>query len=183
MRTLLTTTAMAILLAACGGSGPEEPTAPTETPAPTEAPASQPAAETETEASSVAEEPAEETAEVEDVSALLAELPAPYNTADYKGGERVFKQCATCHRLDPAEGHRVGPNLHGFFGREAGTLDDFKYSKALKEADFVWTPAEVDAWLSSPKKYLPGNRMSFAGVPRESQRNDVIAYLLIESNK
>lgn len=200
MRKLLTTTALAMFLAACGGSG-SEPPAPSASSPPAEAsstpqvsaPIETTEVETETVETAEAETPATEAPATvtetaaaegeEDISVLMAALPAPYNAADYTSGQRVFKQCATCHRLDPKEGHRVGPNLHGLFGREAGSLDDFKYSKVLKEADFIWEPHELDAWLAGPKKYLPGNRMSFAGVPRESQRNDVIAYLLIETDR
>lgn len=198
MRNLFTTTALAIFLAACGGSGSEPTTTPSSTAATPEAvstPEVEATPEVETTEVAVAEETDAEPAEVEaptevaeaegdaEIAALMAALPAPYNEADYKSGQRVFKQCATCHRLDPKDGHRVGPNLHGFFGREAGSLDDFKYSKALAEADFTWTPEQMEAWLAGPKKFLPGNRMSFAGVPRESQRHDVIAYLLIEANR
>ena len=72
----------------------------------------------------------------------------------------------------------VGPNLYGFFGKPAGSSDRYPYSAALQESDFVWTPRALDAWLSQPARFLPGNRMSFPGVSRASDRADVIAYLL-----
>ncbi len=72
----------------------------------------------------------------------------------------------------------IGPALHGFFGTEAGSREDFEYSAVLAQADFVWTPRALDAWLVQPGRFLPGNRMTFAGVFRESDRNDLIAYLL-----
>lgn len=197
MRNLFTTTALAIFLAGCGGSGsePATPSSTEATPEVVSTPEAEPTPEAQSTDVAVAEEAEPDAPETEaptvtaqadgdaEIAALMAALPAPYSEADYKSGQRVFKQCATCHRLDPKDGHRVGPNLHGFFGREAGSLDDFKYSKALAEADFTWTPEQMEAWLAGPKKFLPGNRMSFAGVPRESQRHDVIAYLLIESSR
>lgn len=179
MRTLFTTTAMVLMLAACGGSEDPTPTA-APTPAPVETGTPQPEPTPAAEASSEVDEAS---LEVDETDALIAALPAPYNEASYKAGERVWKQCATCHRLDPADGHRTGPNLHGIFNRHSGASEDFKYSKALQEADFQWTAEEIDKWLASPKEYLEGNRMSFAGVRRPNDRRDVIAYMLIESNR
>jgi cytochrome c len=72
----------------------------------------------------------------------------------------------------------VGPALYGFFGREVGTRSGFEYSAVMRNADFVWTPAALNAWLAQPGRFLPGNRMTFAGVPEQRERDDLIAYLL-----
>ena len=72
----------------------------------------------------------------------------------------------------------IGPSLFGFFGTTAGSRDDFHYSPVLREADFSWTPRALDAWLAQPGRFLPGNRMVFAGVHRPGDRDDLIAYLL-----
>lgn len=72
----------------------------------------------------------------------------------------------------------IGPNLHGFFGMVAGTRPGFDYSEVLRQADFVWTPRALDAWLSQPSRFLPGNRMSFVGVSNAGDRADLIAWLL-----
>lgn len=72
----------------------------------------------------------------------------------------------------------LGPNLHGFFGRRAGSAPDFDYSPVLREASFVWTPRALDAWLAQPARFLPGNRMSFTGVHDAGDRASLIAYLL-----
>ena len=72
----------------------------------------------------------------------------------------------------------VGPALYGFFGREVGSQTGFEYSAVMRNANFVWTPATMHAWLGQPGRFLPGNRMTFAGVPDEQDRNDLIAYLL-----
>lgn len=75
----------------------------------------------------------------------------------------------------------MGPNLHGVFGRTVGTADGFQYSRALEAEDFVWTPERLEEWLANPGDYLPGNRMTFAGVRRPADRHAVIAYLMVES--
>jgi len=72
----------------------------------------------------------------------------------------------------------IGPALFGFFGTEAGTRTGFQFSTVLQDADFVWTPEALNAWLAQPGRFLPGNRMTFAGVLRQGDRDDLIAYLL-----
>ena len=108
-------------------------------------------------------------------------LPAPYAQADYSLGRRTFKNCQSCHTITEGGRHLVGPNLHGIFGRTVGTAKGFQYSKALEAADFTWTPERLEEWLDNPRDYLPGNRMTFAGVHRPADRHAVIAYLMVES--
>ncbi|WP_417461891.1 c-type cytochrome [Kordiimonas sp.] len=96
---------------------------------------------------------------------------------DAEKGKRIFNRCKACHNLTAAERSRMGPNLDGLFGRGAGSKEDYKYSKALAEADFVWTEEKLDAWLSAPKTFLPGNKMAFAGLRKEQDRMDLMAYL------
>ncbi len=117
----------------------------------------------------------------EEMQALIAALPAPYSEADYQAGRRVFAQCRSCHTLEEGAGNRVGPNLHGVFGREIGSVEGFNYSQPAQNADFVWDPAQLDHWLQNPQSFLPGNRMAFAGVRDETQRRDLIAYLMVET--
>jgi cytochrome c len=164
------------MIAACGGSGADEstPSAATATPAATPAPAT-----------TVAETPAPAPAPVAtapgEPSPEFASLPAPYNMADYARGKRTFKLCQSCHLTAEGAGNLVGPNLHGLFGREAGSLEGFAYSDALKNADFIWEPHHLDEWLTNPRAYLPGNRMSFAGVRKAEDRDGLIAYLMLET--
>lgn len=115
------------------------------------------------------------------VSRDFSELPAPYDRADYSLGRRTFKLCGACHTVREGAPHLVGPNLHGLFQRQAGSVQDFKYSEALSGAQFDWTPEKVDEWLANPNEFLPGNNMSFVGVRRPGDRTAVIAYLMLES--
>ncbi len=117
-------------------------------------------------------------AESEDVT--LASLPEPYASADLSKGQSVFRQCATCHLVDDSGKHRVGPNLYGVINAEAGHAEGFNYSKAMLESGVVWTPENIDAYLESPRSYIKGNRMSFAGLRRDTDRVAVIAYLMTE---
>jgi cytochrome c len=116
-------------------------------------------------------------------SKILASLPAPYNEGNLDAGRREFAKCKSCHVIEAGAGNRVGPNLHGLFGRKAGALEGFQYSDAVKNAGFVWDAGQLDSWLKDPKGFLPGNRMSFVGVKDEIKRRDLIAYIKVESQK
>ena len=95
---------------------------------------------------------------------------------DAAKGEKVFVRCKACHVVDQ-EQNRVGPHLVGLFGREAGAVEGFNYSDALKNADIVWDEATLDAYLADPRGYIAGNKMAFPGLKKEDERADVIAYL------
>lgn len=119
---------------------------------------------------------------------VMAALPATADDAadttlssagDAVKGKRVFNRCRACHNLTATARSRTGPNLDSLFGRAAGTAEGFKYSKALQEADFVWSEAALNSWLAEPRKFLPGNKMQFAGLRNEQQRKDLLAYLRI----
>ncbi len=95
---------------------------------------------------------------------------------DVKKGAKVFKKCKTCHLVDK-EKSKVGPHLVGVFGRTAGTLEGFKFSKAMKESGVVWSPETLAEYLKKPKKFMPGTKMTFAGLKKEKQIVDLVAYL------
>lgn len=116
-----------------------------------------------------------------EVAQRIAALPAPYNSADYEHGRRVAAQCRSCHTFGAGEGNRVGPNLHGVFGRVAGTAPAFAYSDAVRGAGFTWDDDHLDHWLTNPRTFLPGNRMGFPGLSDPIDRRDAIAYLQIET--
>ena len=112
-------------------------------------------------------------------SGYLAETR--FADADPDRGELLSYACIVCHTLGPGEGHLIGPNLNGMFGRPAASAPDFPYSDALREAGIVWTPAELDKWLARPDDFVPGNLMVFAGIYSVSDRTDLLAYLLRET--
>ena len=99
---------------------------------------------------------------------------------DAEAGAKVFRKCKACHAVGDSAKNKVGPMLNGIVGATAGSNEDFKYSKAMQaKADegLVWTVEELDAFLTKPKNYLKGTKMSFPGLKKEQQRADVIEYL------
>ena len=113
--------------------------------------------------------------------AMLAALPAPYNDGDLENGRRAFARCRSCHTITPGGPNMTGPNLYGVFGSKAGAREKYSYSHAMRTADFTWDAETLDHWLQNPRTFLPGNKMSFAGLPDATDRRDVIAFLKVET--
>lgn len=98
---------------------------------------------------------------------------------DPAAGEKVFKKCQACHVVD-SDAKKVGPTLQNLMGRQAGVVEGFKYSNAMVEAGeggLVWNEETIAAYMADPKGYIKGNRMSFAGLKKEQEVADVIAYI------
>ena len=112
-------------------------------------------------------EAAEAPAEV-DVAALMA-------AADPGAGESIFRRCAACHKVDGSDG--VGPHLNGVVGRDVGSAAGFGYSSAMTSKEGAWTEEELFHFLESPKGYVSGTTMAFAGLPKAEDRANLIAFL------
>jgi cytochrome c len=99
-----------------------------------------------------------------------------YAAADVAAGEKVFGKCKACHKIDGGDG--TGPHLNGVVNRAKASIAGFGYSEVLVSmAADAWTPENLEAFLTSPKAYAPGTKMSFAGLPKVEDRANVIAYL------
>ncbi|MCR9146022.1 MAG: cytochrome c family protein [Rhodobacteraceae bacterium] len=110
----------------------------------------------------------------------LMPLGAVAQDGDAEAGEKVYRKCMACHAVGEGAKNKVGPQLNGVVGAPIARNEDFKYSKVLAEmgADGKeWTPEELDAFLEKPRDYAKGTKMSFAGLRKEEDRKDVIAYL------
>jgi cytochrome c len=115
------------------------------------------------------------------VATLATAFAAPaFAEGDAAKGEKVFKKCKACHAVGDGAKNKVGPALNGIVGATAGQVADFKYSKAMIEAGeggLVWDDANLALYLTKPKDLVKGTKMSFAGLKKEQDRADVIAYL------
>ncbi|WP_332679144.1 c-type cytochrome [Brevundimonas sp.] len=118
-----------------------------------------------------------------DAQLTLATLSPPYNTADLANGRAAFARCRSCHTLAEGGARLTGPNLWGLFGRQVGSMEGYTYSRAVQDADFVWGPDNLDHWLDNPKEFLPGNKMTFAGLHDAEDRRDLIAYIATQTRR
>jgi len=109
-------------------------------------------------------------------AALTVAMPLAMAEGDPAAGEKVFKKCKACHVVE-TEKNRLGPTLKGVFGRTSGTVEGFKYSKAMQAAAITWDETTIDEYLADPKGYVPKNKMAFVGLKKEEDRANVIAYL------
>ena len=112
----------------------------------------------------------ETTNEKIDLSALMA-------MGDLTTGEKVFKKCAACHSIVKGGKNNIGPALYNVVGRKIGSVNDYKYSKALSEYGKEWTFEELNGYLIKPAKWIKGTKMAFAGLRKEKDRASVILYL------
>ncbi len=113
------------------------------------------------------------------VAGLLVAAPALAD-GDAAAGEKIFKKCAACHAIGDGAKNKVGPVLTGIVGQPAGQVEGYKYSSSmLEKADegLVWDEATLAAYLKKPKEVVPKTKMSFAGLRKDDEVEDVIAYL------
>ena len=105
-----------------------------------------------------------------DIMALLASASA----AD---GKKVFKKCAACHSIAKGGGNKIGPALWGVLGRQAGSISDYKYSKAMATHGKSWSFEEMNGFLIKPKDWIKGTKMTFVGLKKETERAAIILYM------
>lgn len=114
---------------------------------------------------------------------LFSALAGPaFASGDVAKGEKLFKKCKACHAIGEGAKNKVGPEQNDLFGRAAGGLESYgkKYSKAMKaagEEGLVWNEESLREYLTSPKKFIKGTKMSFAGFKKEEDLDNIIAYL------
>ena len=113
--------------------------------------------------------------EAVDIKALLA-------MGDIGHGEKVFKKCTACHQIAAGGKNMIGPNLWSVIGRTAGSIGDYKYSKAMIAYGKEWTFEEMNSYLIKPQAYVKGTKMAFAGLRKEKDRASVILYMNSKSN-
>lgn len=97
-------------------------------------------------------------------------------TGDAAAGRRVFARCMSCHVLEEGV-NRVGPSLYGIVGREAGSIEGFRYSEANANSGVTWTEENLFEYLENPREFIPGTIMAFPGLPDGQDRADLIAYI------
>jgi len=101
---------------------------------------------------------------------------------DAAHGEKVFKKCSACHMIASGGKNMIGPNLWEVIGRTAGSVSDYKYSKAMVAYGKEWTFEEMNAYLIKPQAYIKGTKMAFAGLRKEKDRASVILYMNSKSS-
>ena len=113
--------------------------------------------------------------EAVNIKALLA-------MGDLGHGEKVFKKCTACHQIASGGKNMIGPNLWNVIGRTAGSVSDYKYSKAMIAYGKEWTFEEMNSYLVKPQAYVKGTKMAFAGLRKEKDRASVILFMNSKSS-
>ena len=111
------------------------------------------------------------------LSAIATISSVPAMAQDAAAGEKVFLQCKVCHQIGEGAKNSVGPVLNGVVGRPAGTFAGYSYSDANKTSGLTWDEATLTDYLKNPRAKVPGTKMTFAGLKKDEDIANVIAYL------
>jgi cytochrome c len=114
------------------------------------------------------------------VALLVAAANPAFADGDPAAGEKIFTQCKICHQIGPNAKNMVGPVLNGVIGRKSASYPGFAYSPAYKKAaeeGMVQDHETITRWLKGPSKFVPGNKMTFAGLKTDKDIEDVLAYI------
>ena len=109
--------------------------------------------------------------------ALSSPSALPQAAQDVSGQQAFNNSCRTCHMVREGD-NRLGPNLHKIIGRKAGSLPEYAFSSAMKEAGFVWDEEKLDRFIANPEEVVPGNNMKpYGGLSSSEDRKKIIAFL------
>ena len=122
------------------------------------------------------------TATSTETSSETGNIMALFASTSAAEGAKVFKKCAACHSIAEGGKNKIGPALWGVLGRQAGSLPDYKYSKAMAAHGKKWSFEEMNGFLIKPKDWIKGTKMSYAGLKSEKERAAVILYMNENSN-
>ena len=111
------------------------------------------------------------------VAVTVSLMSMTANAQDLAAGEKVFNKCKACHAVGEGAKNKVGPQLNGIVGAEVAKVEGFKYSKAMMESGLVWDEATLAEYLVKPRQFVKGTKMAFAGLKKEEDITNVIAYL------
>ena len=109
-------------------------------------------------------------------------IMALFASASAAKGAKVFKKCAACHSIKEGGANKIGPALWGVLGRSAGSIPDYKYSKAMAANSKNWSFEEMNGFLIKPKGWIKGTKMSFAGLKKAKDRASIILFMNTQTN-
>ena len=110
-------------------------------------------------------------------SSQTGNIMALFASTSAADGARVFKKCLSCHSIAKEGKNKIGPKLFGVLGRQAGSISDYKYSKAMAAHGKVWSFDEMNSFLIKPKDWIDGTKMQFLGLKNAKDRAAVILYM------
>jgi len=117
------------------------------------------------------------TSETNSVNSGTENIMALFASASAADGAKIFSKCKACHSIAKEGGNKIGPALWGVLGRKAGSLSDYKYSKAMTAYGKSWSFEEMNGFLTKPKEWVKGTKMSYAGLKSAKDRASLILYM------